>query len=87
MLFRRPPRLESKPEPVCILKPIQICAYCGKEATHQFVNGDLYLRRLEYNYLCDVCWNAREAARSRHNVANRSTVVQKAPRQVVHTEQ
>lgn len=57
-----------------IIEP-QKCACCGTiGAPHQFVNGDLYLKRLEHNYLCDACYGERERARKKHNVANHKTV-------------
>jgi hypothetical protein len=56
---------------------LQMCSLCGEVgATHQFINGDLYLGRLPYNFLCDTCHAQREAKRTRHNVANKSTVLE-----------
>lgn len=56
---------------------MQMCSFCGAiGATHQFTNGDLYLGRLPHNYLCDTCQAEREAKRTRHNVANKNTVLE-----------
>lgn len=66
-------------EPARQVQPelMQFCSNCKTiGATHQFVNGDLYLGRLEHNYLCDTCHEQREARRTRHNVANKSTVLE-----------
>lgn len=59
------------------VKPVYQCAFCGAGgATHQFINGDLYLKRLLYNFLCHDCFEKREKARNRHNIANHDTVLE-----------
>lgn len=78
-----PPAPEQKtPDPITPIPETVIeypCAHCGESgATHRFTNGDLYLKRLPYSYLCDVCWQEREAKRTRHNIANHNTVLEKA---------
>lgn len=88
-LFTRKPKAQPETdlhsdETVAVLetvKPdteiVQPCAHCGAVgATHRFLNGDLYLKRLPYNFLCDVCFTLREAARNRHNIANHDTVLE-----------
>lgn len=75
-----PPPAENKeqltPEPT--VKTVPTCAYCNQPANpeHIFVNGDLYLRRLAYNYLCNEHWEQRQLVINRHPVAIRKTQVE-----------
>ena len=72
------PSFRKQPEPKPVYPELlQMCSFCGAVgATHQFTNGDLYLKRLPFNYLCDTCHAEREQARTKHNVANKSTVLE-----------
>lgn len=90
-LFRRKPQpiVQPEPETVKTVDPVYHCCNCNAVTgfEHRFVNGDLYLKRLQFNFLCDECYVLREQARTRHNVANHHTVLEhqavtKRPRKI-----
>jgi hypothetical protein len=79
--------LPEPPTPLVV--QVQTCGYCGgpcESEPHQFTNGDLYLKRLPFSFLCNSCWKMREDLRTRHNVANTNTLVVGKPQRMRKVE-